>query len=140
MTQRRTILDQIKTDIEDKWQANRGYNYTPIAVKRGNHKWNDFDVKPVICYSMFRDENDEDSEHGALVRWINLYIYGYADTDGNGNTDVIHDLAEDCENFLNSTDFTYTNNTLIGDTEIFEGGLSNPINSFLITIKVMYET
>ena len=138
MTERQDILDQILTDLQDKIKVSRGYKQQPVDIKRGMHKWNDFPIKPVVCFTMFRDEADEESESGEIMRWLSVYFYGYAETDGIGNTDQIQELAQDVENFLMSTDFSYTSKTLIADTEIKEGGVSDPVNSFLIETKIAY--
>lgn len=141
MTVRKDILDNIESDLKDKIKSTRGYNITPVAVKRGVHKWNDFPVKPVIGFTMFRDEADEEALSGEIIRWISIYFYGYAETsglEGTGNTDQIHDLAQDMEDFLMSSDFRYTEQTLIGDTEIKEGGVSDRVNAFLIEARISY--
>lgn len=133
---RLTILNQLEEDLKEI-KSTRGYNFTPVEVARGLHKWNDFPVKPVIGFTHFRDEADEDADSGDIARWLYFYGYGYTETDGNGNTDDIHNLAQDFEDFLNSTDNTYTEETMIGDIEIKEGGVSDPVNAFIITFRIL---
>jgi len=136
---RMEILDQIEEDLKTKIIVTRGYNHTPVEVRRGLHKWTDFNDKPVVCFTVVRDEPDELSEAGSLARWIYIEFYGLAETDGLGETDVIHEVAQDVQNFLFSTDFTYTDVTEVGETLLKEGGVSDPINAFSISTRIMYE-
>ena len=75
------------------------------------------------------------------TRWMKVFFYIYAQTDGAGDTTQIFEMIEDLENFLQSTDhFTYANQTHIGDIEVLEGGTSNPINTAICETQILYES
>lgn len=141
MTDRLTVLEQIESDVRNNLHSGNDYNHTPAEVKRGIHKWDDFIVKPVVCFTMTADAPADEQAYGEDARWMTLVFYIYSQTDGNGGTDQIFEMMEDLENFFqNTTHFTYSNQTLIGDIEVKEGGTSDPINTALITIQVLYES
>ena len=139
MTTRLSIVNQIEEDLK-KIKISRGYKHEPVEIKRGLYRWVDFPTKPALCFSLYMDEDDVDSLSGDLARWLKLYFYGFIETDGLGDTTRVQEFEEDVENFLNSTDNTYKLNTLIGNVEIKEGGVNDPINSFIIEASIMYET
>ena len=141
MTDRLTVLEQIETDVRNNLTSGNDYNHTPAEVKRGIHAWADFIVKPVVCFTMVADSPADEQAYGEDTRWMTLMFYIYSQTDGKGGTDQIFEMMEDLENFLqNTTHFTYSNQTLIGDIEVKEGGSSDPINTAIITIQVLYES
>lgn len=137
MTTLLSVMDQIKEDIEDNFTVAKGYTHQPVEVKRGMYKYGDFPTKPVICFTMFRDTPDEDDNE--WVRWINVYFYAYADTDGAGGTDTIYELYNDFSEFLESSNFTYYKQIILGEAEIKEGGISDPINAFTLEARIAYE-
>jgi hypothetical protein len=134
MSTRLDIADQIGEDLK-KIDAARGYNLTPADIKRGLHKWNDFAVKPAIGYTLIRDLPDEDSSE---ARWMEWAIYGYVDTSSIGNSGDIYKLLDDIETLIESTDFFYVNCSDIQDIELFEGGVSTPINSLILRLRIAY--
>ena len=138
MTERLDIITQIENDLKDKIKVSRGYKTEPAEIKRGFNKWTDFIVKPGIGFSMAGDEPDINSESGFIIRWFKVFFYGYAETDGAGNTDAIYNLLQDMEDFLMSSDFTYTGNVEILDIDIREGGASDQINFFLMETRIAY--
>jgi hypothetical protein len=141
MTERLDVLDQIQSDLRTNLHSGNDYNHTPAEIKRGIHKWDDFIVKPVVCYTMTGDRPDTENEYGEDARWMSFMFYIYSQTDGNGGTDQIFEMLEDLETFFQSTThFTYSNQTLIGDIEIKEGGSSDPINTAIIQIQILYES
>lgn len=139
MTERLTILDQIEEDLIDKLKATNGYNFTPAAIKRGLYKWTDFTDKPVVCFTLVADEPHELEEYGEGSRWLHFLFYGYALTDGMGNTDNIHNLSQDVEDFLSSSDNSFLSDTMIGSMEVLEGGVSSPVQSFILEVRILYD-
>jgi hypothetical protein len=137
MATRLDIRQQILEDLS-KIKVSRGYKHQPAQIVAGFYKWTDFIVKPAIGFSMAGDVPDEFSEAGQMIRWFKVFFYGYAQTDGAGNTNTIYEVLQDVEDFLSSTDFTYYNNTEIGDIDIREGGVSDPINFFLMETRIGY--
>lgn len=141
MTERLVICDQIESDLRNNLTSENGYEHTPVEIKRGIHKWDDFIVKPVVCFTLITDVPDEDNLDGFDARWIGFMFYIYSQTDGAGNTDQIFEMLEDLENFLqNETDFTYSKQTLISDIEVKEGGSSDPINTAILAARIIYES
>ncbi len=141
MTTRLTVLNQIETDLNNNLHTANDYNWTPVEIKRGIHKWDDFIVKPVICFTLASDRADEDQEYGEDARWLEVFFYIYSQTDGSESPTQIHEMLEDLENFLqNTTHFTYSNQTLIGDIEVLEGGISSPVNTAILQTRIIYES
>lgn len=136
MSQRNTILTALKSDMEDYIKSSRGYEMDPVEITRGIQMFEDIEMKPSICFWCYRDETD-----GQFAsrddRWLHIYIYGYCDTDGYGDVDDIHNLASDVEYFLYN-DFSYTDDTFVGDFTIYEGGTQDPASMFELDIKIKY--
>ena len=134
---RNTILNKLKTDMEDYIKSSRGYETDPVEVIRGIQMFEDISMKPAICFWCFRDES-EGQFAGNDRRILYIYIYGYADTDGYGDVDDVYDLASDVEYFLHN-DFTYENDTFVGNITIYEGGAQDPASMFELEIKIKYK-
>lgn len=141
MTTRLIVLDQVESDLKNNLHSANGYEHTPVEIKRGIYKWDDFIMKPVICFTLTQDVPADEQQYGEDTRWITLFFYIYAQTDGVGDTTQIFEMIEDLENFLQSTDhFTYSKQTLIGAIEVKEGGSSDPINTALLQAQIIYES
>lgn len=137
---RKTIIDKIENDIRNNLTVANGYTVKVKQVKKGVNTFNDFSEFPVVCYTVTRDEPWEDNEHGEDIRAMTIIIYMYS-KDSNGNTEEINNMVYDMENFLkNSLHFTYYASNLIGEIEIREGGLSNPMNGAWIEIQIIYDS
>src|SRR5210317_1561631 len=61
MTSRLDISNQLEQDFK-KIDAGRGYNLTPADIRRGLHKFNDFEVKPALAFALTGDEPDDDAD------------------------------------------------------------------------------
>ena len=102
---RKEIIEQLKTDLEDNLTAANGYIVQPTEVKRGVHSWNDFSVYPVVCFSVTGDTPADENEHGEDIRVLKIIIYMYCQSDGDGNTEQINDMVEDIQDFLKKFGF-----------------------------------
>jgi hypothetical protein len=123
MANRKAILNQLKVDLS-KIQSGRGYFTDPVEIVHGIMGFDDFVQRPAISFVMIGDEKDQEYYDDNRLRNMSVYLYGFADVQLN-NYDPIYDLAEDMETFLYSTDWTYTDNTLLGDVVITPGGTDN---------------
>ena len=136
MSNRNTILIALKSDMEKYIKSSREYKMDPVEVTRGIRMFEDIEMKPAICFWCYRDESTGQFA-GNDRRFLYVYIYGYCDTDGYGDVDDIHNLASDVEYFL-FNDFSYTDDTLVGDFTIYEGGIRDPASFFELDIKIKY--
>ena len=138
MSIRNTILKALKSDLT-KIQTSRDYNSDPVEIRRGIHLWEDFTMKPAISFWCYNDEKLNEFG-GTGIRYLNVYMYGYTDTDGLEDVDNIHNLADDVEDFLHSsTDWTYKKDTEVGDMVIYEGGVQDPASMFQLEIRIKYD-
>ena len=137
---RNTILKQIETDIKEELTVENGYSVQPVEIKRGVHTWEDYNRFPSIGFTVTRDEPFDENEHGEDIRAMTVVFYMYAQTDGYGNTDTINNMVYDLQTFFKNTNhFTYSNNNLIGEIEIREGGLSQERNGAWIQVNLIYD-
>jgi hypothetical protein len=134
------ILEAIKANIQDKLTSANGYKHTPVEVRRGNYNWMDFSVKPVVCFTIYEDDVEEEDTFGIeSIRKLGLAFYIYAD-DNTREQKLIHELTDDLQNFLHSDDFLYSNNLLIGKISIKEGSTTDPMNASMLEAVIRYQT
>lgn len=146
MSNRNDILKQLKEDIlihidpSNTSAGGRRYLTHPVEVRRGVYGSGDFNYKPVICFTLIRDE--EVNEFGGDgLRKLHIYMYGYVDTktyksDDDAYNDV-HNLVDDIEEFLYN-DFTYSNDTQIGEIVIHEAGVKYNLAWYEMTLTITY--
>jgi len=141
---RKDIMIQIKSDLEDNLTTANSYAIQPVVVKQGVHMWNDFKGRmPSVHFTIINDEPYEDEfpstySDNDSARVINIIFYGYATTSGAGDSETIYDMSTDIENFLLSEHFSYADNILLGKMEILEGGVSSPICAFNLETRIIY--
>jgi hypothetical protein len=123
MANRKEILTQLKEDLS-KIQSSRGYLTDPTEIAHGITSFDFFNQRPAISFVMIADEKDEEYYDDNRLRNMSVYLYAFADISLN-NYDPIYDLAEDIETFLYSQDWSYTDQTLLGDVIITPGGVDN---------------
>ena len=123
MPSRKTVLNTLKDELS-KIQTSRGYLTDPTEIIHGVTGFNDVVQRPTISFVMLADELIDEYYDDNRLRDMTIYIYGFADVELN-NYDPIYDLAEDVETFLYSDDWSYTENTLLGDVIITPGGSDN---------------
>lgn len=138
MADRNTIIKQFKTDIVESIKSARGYDTDPNEVKLGIVSFDYFTQRPAIGYWMFMDTKDDEYLDDNRYRVLNFIVYGYADTDGLDDFDPIYELANDVEKFLMSTEWTYTDDTLLGDIVVTVGGVDNQRCMFDLVFQVQY--
>jgi hypothetical protein len=115
-----------------------GYLTEP-TVKYGAFLWNEVQNElPAVCYcdtGLELEQLQGDYGRGAIT----YLFYGYADWDGESNTDDIRNLALDIIHFL-EVDFTYASDLFdITNIEIIPGGHDRPISTFLFDCKIKFE-
>jgi len=145
MDQRNTYLYQIENDLKEKLTVVNGYDFTPVSIKRGIYNFQDFEgLMPAICFtfiseSPFESDNYQMTYDDIDTKSIILMFYGYAQTDGYGKSDLIYQMTANIETFLKSSDMTYNEDVIINNIEIKEGGVTDPITSFLMETQIIYK-
>jgi hypothetical protein len=138
MATRMSIINQLKTDLEDKVKSVRGYTHDLFEVNLGIYNFDYYSAYPAVAYWAYSDEKDEEYLDDNRHRLLNFLIYGYHDTDGLNDFDKIYELADDIEKFLMSTDWTHSNCTIIDETVITVGGVDNQRCMFDLRFSVQY--
>jgi len=138
MSERSTIIKKFKSDLEEKFSIANGYKTDLVEVRLGIVSFDQFAQRPAIGYWMYLDEKDEENYDTTRLRWLNFYLYGYTDDENMTDYEKIYDFADDIENFLMSTDWTYTDSTLLGDVIVSIGGVEEGRAMFDLTIRVAY--
>ena len=138
MSTRMDIINQFKTDVVDSVKSSRGYNTDPVEVILGIINFDDIAMRPVLGYWAYSDEKDDEFMDDERRRVLNFIIYGYTDTDGLGDYEAIYNFADDIERFIMSTDWTYTDCTLLQEITITVGGSDNERCMFDLNIQVQY--
>lgn len=140
---RKNIMQQIKEDLEDNLTTAQGYSVQPVVIKQGIHMWSDFEGQmPSLHFTMTSDEPYEDeypstySSEGPRV--ISIIFYGYAENDGEENSETIYQMAEDIESFLLSSHFTHADNTLLSKLELKESGVNDSVMAFNLEVRIIY--
>lgn len=136
--QRKDIIIQFKTDLDEKFSIANGYNTDAVEVRLGIVSFDQFAQRPALGYWMYLDEKDEELYDTQRLRWLNFYIYGYTDDENMTNYERIYDFADDLEDFLYSSDWTYTDQTLLGDLIVTIGGVEEGRAMFDLIMRVAY--
>jgi len=138
---RKDVMTQLIQDFQDNLHPANGYKTQPNKIYRGYYQWDDVTQTPALAVTLISDDlvdNLMDSSEG--LRKLTIQVYGYGKTDGFGDVSEIQDLLNDVEAFLfSTTHFTYSNNmNQIISIQIYEGGLTDPANIFLLTFTILY--
>ena len=136
MASRKQILDQLETDLK-KIQTNNGYETDPVEIIHGFALFDDGIQTPVICFILTSDTKDQEHLDINRFRTISIYLYGWTDVSFR-NYEPIYNLAQDVETFLMSTDWTYTDDTLLGDVIISPIGTDNNRCAFEVFVEIKY--
>jgi hypothetical protein len=137
MANRKQILNQLHTDLGVIDSTGGVYLSDVHEIIHGIVSFDQIMVRPAIAYFMTSDEVDQEYLDDQRYRRMYVTVYGYADTCLE-NFDGIYNLAEDVERFFYSNDWTYTNQTLLGDIEIMTGGDDNTKSLFIMEIVIQY--
>ena len=136
--QRKDIIQQFKKDLETSMNIAHGYKTDAVEFKLGIVSFDSFAQRPALGYWMFLDEKDEENYDTTRLRWLNFYMYGYTDDENMTDYEAIYDFADDIEDFIYSTDWTYTDQTLTGDLIVTVGGVEEGRAMFDLIIRVAY--
>jgi len=139
MTTRNDILDQLKTDLEDKLHPTYNDVYlTDVAeVKRGVYFLSECPNRPTVCFHATEDVTDDFTSGNDRSCYLSVYLYGYIDTDGLGDVDPVQDLVRDVEYFL-LNDFTYADNVFIDAIGISDRGAEENTSLFDMDLRIHY--
>lgn len=138
MSTRMTIINQLKTDLEDSVKSSRGYYNDLVEVNLGIYNFDYYSQYPAVAYWAYSDSKDEEYLDDNRHRLLSFLIYGYHETDGLSDYNPIYKLAEDVEKFLMSTDWTYSDCTLLEEVVITVGGVDNQRCMFDLRFQVQY--
>jgi len=138
-TTRKTIIDQLKTDLQEHLNVASGYNTNLVEARIGIYLWDDFKLKPSMNIWGYQDEIEEYLMGRAKIRLLSLYLYCYANTDGLTDTSQIYNFCEDVENFLESEHFTYNADVIIGSSVIYTGGSQDKASVGQIEVQIRYK-
>ena len=123
MSTRNDIIKQMVTDLRVKIDPVRSdivYSTGIGSVMRGNIHFEDMKDMPCVVVANDEDEHQEDTltmgdNAYSQVRYLNFYLYGRLERDQQDeDADDLHNFLNDLEKFFR-LDFTYKNDTTIGD-------------------------
>lgn len=139
MSNRKTILDNLKDDFKNNLTLINGYNNEPAEVVLAIRDPNEFTLLPSLGIWMLTDVVTDDLMDASLMRDMGCMVYGYADSDGYGGYDNLYTFIHDIETFLYSTDNRSADDTRLLDNTIVAGGSSDSIGMFVINFSITYE-
>ena len=127
MQQRDQILDTLKTDFSLINSENSNY-YSDIAeVKRGMFGFTGIVIYPTITFFWSKDKLNAHYFGNDQHRILTVNIRAYAETNKLGNNENAQYLADDIEYFIYHS-FTYKDDCILGDVNIWEEGLESNIS------------
>jgi len=138
MPDRIDIIEQIKTDIDDKISSERGYNTDLTETRIGIFDPNEFTMLPAAGIWIKEDIVEDDLMDDETFRRLNLVLYAYVESDGYDQYTDMYNLITDFEKFLYSTDFTYQKNTILGDLTLTYGGATEQVGYFILNFSILY--
>lgn len=137
-TNRKTIVDRIKVDVDDKLKSSRGYNSDLVDFRVGVFDPTEFTMFPSAGLWMLEDIVEDDLMDNEVFRRLNLIIYAYVESDGYDTYTNMYNLITDFEQFLYSDDFTYKKNTILGNVVVTYGGTNEQIGMFVLNFSILY--
>jgi len=139
MATRKDIIQQLKQDMNEKISVTNGYKTDVADVRIGVVNPDKFPTRPGIGLWSYEDNVVEQLLDTEILRNNRFIVYGYIDvTEDYDDYDGIYDFAKDVEQFLYSTDNTYSDDTLITSTKTNYGGISTPVGYFIIFFDINY--
>lgn len=137
-TNRKTIIEQIKIDVDNKLNSGEGYQSDLMGFRVGVFDATEFDLLPSAGLWLLEDLLEEDLMDETTFRRLNLIIYAYVDSDGLDSYTSMYNLIDDFEKFLYSSDSTYYENTFLGNVVITYGGTNEQIGMFVLNFSILY--
>ena len=135
---RKTIIERIKIDVDDKLKSSSGYNSDLVDFRIGVFDSDEFTMLPSAGLWMLEDVTEQDLMDDSIFRKLNLIIYAYVDSDGYDTYTNMYNLIADFEAFLYSDDFTYKKNTMLGNVVVTYGGTNEQIGMFVLNFSILY--
>lgn len=135
-----TILDKLKSDMEDKLDPGRDYSRQP-TIKHGYYPLRDVEGElPAVCFACYAEELGETMSDDVMST-LYVRIYGFAESDGIDSKDDIKELAHDVIYFLYSDDWTYADDTwIISNIGYLEASPpKRPVGEFVFDIKIKHD-
>lgn len=137
-TTRKDVLETLKEDLNKKLSVANGYNTEIQDIRIGMYVYEDFNILPAISFYCDVDEIEDYLMGRTRVRLMNIDLWLWSKSDGISNTTGIYDFIDDIENFLTSSDFTFSEDLIMGTTEIYVGGVQDQAQIGLIKFQVRY--
>lgn len=136
-TTKKVIVDKLKEDLEKKFNVANSYSKVE-EVKSGIFLWDDFLLKPAISFWAYKDMVEEYLMGRNRIMLLHFYLYCYLENDGVGGVGDIYEFSENVEKFLQSSNFTYSDDVIIGDSVIYTGGSQDRASICQIEFQVRY--
>lgn len=136
-TNKKIIVDQLETDLNTKFTEAALYNDIE-EVKSGIFLWEDFNLYPSISFWAYEDIVEEYLMGRSRIMLLSFHLFCYAENDGIGGVGTIYEFCENIEKFLQSSDFTYSDDVIIGDSVIYTGGSQDRASIGRIKFQVRY--
>jgi len=136
------ILEQLKTDLEEKLNSINGYDTDVLEVKVGDFIWEDMKVRPSISILADVGEVEEKLLGNTYIRNTHILVNMYMNNaPGMKEFEDIYKFRDDVESFLfRSTDWTYQEDSvLVSPSLIYIGGTSDPVKQAQIRLFVRYK-
>jgi len=108
MPTRQEIIDNTKSDIEEKLNKHYGYNTNIVSVIYGVPHPNDVNQYPALGFKMINDVILDEDLGGERERQALFVVVGYTN-----NVDDLSIFSEDVEKFLYSEDYRYGDETML---------------------------
>ena len=144
---RKTILNQLTTDLVNKLNVNGGYDSEPVQIIEGLSNFASVLQRPIIGYMFTNDivnkeymgggddgsfEDDNERE-----RILSIILFGQDDVSYE-DYETLYNLINDVEKFVMSSDWTYYKQTYLGDISLWVGEVDYNQAYFTLDIKVYY--
>ncbi len=135
-----TILDRLKSDMEDKIDPTGNYSRKP-TIKHGYYTQRDLKTDmPAVCFACYSEDLFE-TQSDDVASELFVRIYGFAKSDGIDSKDDVKELAHDVLYFLFSDDWYYYDKTyVISNIGYLEASPpQRPIGEFVFDIKIRHD-
>jgi hypothetical protein len=135
---RTEFINQFKTDVEAKISTANGYQTDIVNIKFGYVSFANMEPRPGFWYWVNRDEATEDMMDNEFYRILTFRVVGYTDDEDTTDYENVFKFAQDIENFLRSTDWTYATSTRLLGVDFSAGEVDQGHAQFDLTFSVEY--